>query len=293
MSPAPWFRVAAGLGCLLAASLLLDPPSATADVDQEEVDLTLADEDKEFTNSIGMKFVRIGKGKFMMGTANNNGSEKQHEVELTKDFYLGVYEVTQGQWKAVMGKDSNPSHFSKTGAGKDNVQGFTEKQLDEFPVEMVSWDDTQKLLVKLNALDNRKGSGRTYRLPTEAEWEYACRAGSAKLYTVGDVLTPKDANFSGSNSPHTVKVGSYPANKFGLFDVHGNVFEWCQDCYDANYYANSPKRDPLCLKGATRVERGGGYYNSAGDCRSATRYSLSPKQKFNNLGFRVALVAAR
>jgi formylglycine-generating enzyme required for sulfatase activity len=286
MSPASWF--AAGLGCLLAAALIpLGPPDARADVEAEEVDLTLAQGGKTYVNLVEMKFVRIPKGKFMMGSAKA-GSEKLHEVELTKDFHLGVHEVTQGQWKQVMGKDSNPSHFNK-----NNVQGHTEKQLDEFPVEQVSWHDAQKFIDKLNSLDNRKGAGRKYRLPTEAEWEYACRAGSDKAYHFGDQITAKDANFVGSPTKRTEKVGSYRPNKFGLFDMHGNVFEWCLDCYDENFYKTGPKRDPVCLKGNSRVERGGGYYNDADTCRAACRYNLSPTSKFNNLGFRVALVSER
>jgi formylglycine-generating enzyme required for sulfatase activity len=287
MPPASW--LAAGLGCLLAATLIsLGPPDAKADVQPEEVDLTLGEGGRTFVNRVGMKFVRIPKGKFLMGTPRNAASEKQHEVELTKDFYLGVYEVTQGQYKQVMGV--NPSDFCATGSGAGKVQG---QNTTDFPVEQVNWHDAQKFVEKLNSLDVRKGAGRKYRLPTEAEWEYACRAGSDKTYHFGDQITAKDANFVQSPAKRTEKVGSYKPNKWGLYDMHGNVFEWVLDCYDADFYKTGPKRDPVCLKGATRVERGGGWYNSPDDCRAACRYNISATDKYNNLGFRVALVTER
>ena len=131
---------------------------------------------------------------------------KQHEVTLTKSYYIGKHEVTQEQWEAVMGK--NPS----------------EEKGAKLPVTKVSWDDCQKFIKKLN--DNSKGG---YRLPTEAEWEYACRAGTTTAYSFGDKITPKDANYNYSDIGKPVAVGSYKPNAFGLYDMHGNVSEWCED----------------------------------------------------------------
>jgi formylglycine-generating enzyme required for sulfatase activity len=258
--------------------------------------------DKEVENSIGMKLVRIPKGSFTMGSPadekDRGSDEQQHEVEITKDFWLGVHEVTQKEFKAVMGK--NPSYFCADGEYKDRVKGM---DTDDFPVENVSHEEAVELCRKLSARVAEKNAGRKYRLPTEAEWEYSCRgrAASSTPFHFGDSLSSTQANFNG-NYPYgsagkdvylerTYKVGSYGKNRFGLHDMHGNVAEWCSDWYGADYYGTSPRRDPQGpSEGSFRVVRGGGWYGAAGYCRSAYRSSGAPAGRFTSLGFRVALV---
>ncbi len=255
---------------------------------------------KEITNSIGMKLALIPAGKFLMGSPKDEKErepfEEQHEVSITKPFYLGVYGVTQAEYEKVT--ENNPSYFSPKGDGKDKVKDM---DTSGFPVERVSWDDAQAFCKKLSELPEEKKAGRVYRLPTEAEWEYACRAGTKTPFHYGDSLSSKQANFCGhfpyggaDKGPYlkrTAKVGTYAANAFGLYDMHGNVWEWCQDWYDHDYYKNSPKEDPPGPAQASyRVVRGGGWHNNGRDCRSAGRFSLEPGNRSNNLGFRVAAV---
>src|SRR5262249_58859229 len=245
MSPTTRFRaLACACGVLVALTSLLSWPLSAADVEAEsDVDLTLSEGGSGFTNSVGMKLVRIKAGKFMMGAPNDEKQsvhieKPRHQVEITKDYYLGVHEVTQKQYKAVMG--TTPSDFSKDGKNAPSVKGM---DTDDFPVENVSWLDAQEFLTKLNALAAEKGAGRKSRLPTEAEWEYGCRGGA-------DVKEPfsfekpsasassTQANFNGNNPygngakgpslNRPCKVGSYKANAFGLYDMHGNILEWCQ-----------------------------------------------------------------
>jgi formylglycine-generating enzyme required for sulfatase activity len=261
---------------------------------------------KYITNSIGMKFAYIPPGKFKMGSPKAEKERfdlegPEHEVEITKGFYLGVYEVTQKQYKDVMGR--NPSYFCKDSDGKGKVKGL---DTDDFPVEYVSWHHAKEFIKKLNLLAKEKKAGRVYRLPSEAEWEYACRGGAAKKTTFhfGPSLSSTQANFDG-NHPYggaakgkylerTCKVGSYKANGFGLYDMHGNVWEWCEDVYDEKYYSRGPKRDPVNTKvGTVRSFRGGGWSNDGGFCRSAFRNWYDPLAQYNYLGFRIALVTAR
>jgi formylglycine-generating enzyme required for sulfatase activity len=212
---------------------------------------------KEFMSS----FVQIPAGEFMMGSENGNADEKPvHRVRISHPFEMSKYEVTQAQWEAVMG--SNPSEFK--GA--------------KMPVENVSWYDAQEFIQRLNARDD----GYVYRLPTEAEWEYACRAGNyvGKL----DAMAWYDNNSDNTTHP----VGTKQPNAWGLYDMHGNVFEWCQDWYDSNYYAESPSVDPQGSEsGSFRVKRGGGWMFPAGFARSAARDFYSPVYHFNFLGLRL------
>jgi formylglycine-generating enzyme required for sulfatase activity len=239
----------------------------------------------EIAPGVKMAFRWCPPGTFMMGSpadeAGREGDETQYRVTLSKGFWLAETEVTQGQWKAVMG--NNPSHF--TGG-------------DQLPVEQVSWDDTQEFLRKMGLL-----SGMAVRLPTEAEWEYACRAGTTTVFGHGDRLNGKEGNIDG-NFPYpalsskgpflkkTVEVGSYPANQWGLRDMHGNVWEWCWD-----WYGEYPAVDVIDPKGATtgseRVFRGGSWRNSASSCRSANRAANQTGVGLNFVGFRPALVPAR
>jgi formylglycine-generating enzyme required for sulfatase activity len=249
-----------------------------------------------------MKLVRFPAGKFLMGSldseANRLRSEEQHEVEISRPFLLGAYEVTQAQYQKVMG--NNPSFFSATGAGKDKVAGVDTRN---FPVESVTWDEAVVFCNKLSALPAEKAAGRVYRLPTEAEWEYACR-GRAKEYapySLGRTLTVAQANFGGSGGfiapppvrparalQRTCPVGSYKPSATGLFDMHGNVWEWCQDWYDGTYYTHSPRKDPPGPPtGRSRVARGGAWFNPEQILRSAYRGYATPATRGYGIGFRV------
>jgi formylglycine-generating enzyme required for sulfatase activity len=310
MSPSTWFRAVGLCGVLLVLLGLLSWRLAAADVESDsDVDLTLSEGGTEFTNTVGMKFVRIPAAKFMMGAPNDeqsaaNNEKPRHQVEITKDFYLGVYEVTQKQYKAVIG--SNPSHFSKDGPGKAAVQGM---ETDDFPVDNVSWNDAQAYLKKLNVLAAEKHTGRLYRLPTEAEWEYACRGGTDvkepfSLKKPSASLSSKQANFNG-NAPYggaaqgpylqrTCKVGSYEPNPFGLYDMHGNILEWCEDWYGDTTYSEKDRKDPQGPKqGIYRMLKGGSWNYDAQYCRSAYRNYSSVDYRSTISGFRVACVVRR
>ncbi|GIW80547.1 MAG: hypothetical protein KatS3mg105_2354 [Gemmatales bacterium] len=238
----------------------------------------------EIENSIGMKLRLIPPGRFVMGTTDNTSpDELPHEVVLTRHLYMGVFEVTQAQYEKVM--KTNPSYFSPKGEGSSRVDGFDTRT---FPVERVSWNDANEFCKKLSALVDEKKEGRIYRLPTEAEWEYACRAGTITRYNVGDTLTPKQANYASTGLLRTTTVGSYAANGFALCDMHGNVWEWCADWYGAQYYAESPKEDPKGPEsGNYRVLRGGCWFNKDENCRSADRTWNVPVGRDYYGGFRV------
>ncbi len=210
-------------------------------------------------------FVLIEPGEFMMGSENASSAEKPvHLVRITRPFEMGKYEVTQAQWQAVMG--SNPSHFKRCG---------------DCPVENVSWEDAQEFIQRLNA----QGSRYTYRLPTEAEWEYACRAGSTGDYA-GNLNAM--AWYGENSGDKTHAVGTKRPNAWGLYDMHGNVWEWCQDWYGENYYSQSPSVDSQGPStGSYRVTRGGGWDNGALYCRSADRGWSAPDFRVYALGFRL------
>jgi len=222
-------------------------------------------------NDLGMRFMLIPAGSFMMGSPSSererDSDERQHKVKLTKGFYMQTTEVTQGQWKAVMG--NNPSKFNG----------------DDRPVEKVSWNDVQAFMRKLN---NKEGTEK-YRLLTEAEWEYACRAGSTTRFCFGDSdgQLGKYAWYSGNSSSKTHPVGQKKPNAWGLYDMHGNVWEWCQDWYGD--YPSGHVTDPKGpSSGSYRVGRGGGWGGDAGYCRSARRGRYTPGGGGSNLGFRLA-----
>ena len=226
------------------------------------------------TNNIGMKFNLIPAGEFLMGSPEDDPDKSsketpQHRVRITKPYYLGVYEVTQGEYQKVMGK--NPSEF----------KGLTR------PVEQVSWEDATEFCRKLSQMDTRFN----YRLPTEAEWEYACRAGTTTRYMCGDDLEPDYGWFKSNSSYQTHPVGETRPNAWGLYDMHGNVFEWCQDWYDSGYYGRSPSDDPMgSSTGRDRVLRGGSWGLNARVVRSANRFPIKPDYRSNFFGFRVALI---
>ena len=231
-------------------------------------------------NGVKLEMVLIRAGEFMMGSpdsdSNATGDEKpQHRVRITRPFYLGRYLVTQEQWETVM--DSNPSRF------KDPRN----------PVESVSWDDCQQFLQKLNAQFGVRGG--KFQLPSEAQWEYACRAGSTTRYCFGDdeSALPEYAWYGANSAGTTHPVGGKKPNAWGLYDMHGNAWEWCQDLYSDKYYSDSPTKDPIgAVAGSSRAYRGAHWRQIAGGCRSAARDGLSPELRFGVVGLRVSLVLA-
>jgi formylglycine-generating enzyme required for sulfatase activity len=215
----------------------------------------------------------IRPGKFTMGSSTGSKDEQPpHEVEITKPFYLGQYEVTQGQWKAVM--RNNPSFFKDCG--------------DNCPVESVSWEDVQEFIRKLNQMEG----GSNYRLPTEAEWEYACRAGSQTAYTFGDDpgRLGDYAWYDGNSNRRTRPVGERKPNAWGLYDMHGNVWEWVQDWYSKGYYIDSPRLNPQGpSSGQAKVLRGGSCYSELKLVRSYYRVRYFATYRGNYIGFRLVL----
>jgi uncharacterized protein (TIGR02996 family) len=259
----------------------------------------------EVVNSLGMRFALVPPGPFLMGAPRGEkgrlAHEQRHEVELTRPIWLGVFPVTQGQWREVMG--DNPSAFPD---GKD------------FPVERVSWQGAVAFLEALGGLPAEAERGRRYRLPTEAEWERACRGfGAHRAYHFGDRMSHRHANFVGSGLGRTTRVGSYRPNALGLYDLHGNVWEWCADAFEADYYRHGPREDPCNVAypdTSNRAIRGGAYLGQChaasvvaevacestesggpyyGQCRAASREGWPDDFVFSDLGFRAALVAPR
>jgi len=250
---------------------------------------------KVLTNSIDMKLVLISKGTFMMGSPpDEKGSEedeRRHEVTISRDYHLGMHEVTQAQYKKIMGK--NPSHFQGDAVAERHPEtNRVVKDVDSanHPVEQVSWEDAVEFCQRLSALPEEKKAGRVYRLPSEAEWEYACRAGSQMAYSFGsDEKSLVNFGWYDSNSKGmTHAVGLKKANAWGLYDMHGNVFEWCADWYGE--YPKGSATDPRGPEvGSRRVDRGGCWYFDAVYCRSAGRFRRGPSFRDDFLGFRVAL----
>ncbi len=246
-----------------------------------------------FKNSLGIDFVTVPAGTFWM---SKDGKNAQQEVRIATEFQMAVHPVTQEQWQSVMG--TNPSHFSRGGGGKDSVKNIPDEELKQFPVENVSWNDVQAFLKKLNEKENNSSS--RYRLPTEAEWEYACRGGATSKEDCSfdyyfnqptNDLDSTQANFNGNNpagngakGPYLkrpCKVGSYKTNRLGLYDMHGNVWEWCQDFYDSGGSGS---------RVSGRVLRGGSWNDYGEYCRAANRDWNAPDLLTNELGFRLARV---
>jgi serine/threonine-protein kinase len=248
------------------------------------------------TNSIGMKLVLIPPGEFEMGSPHELIDEElktaskddkwyldrlpsegpRHHVRITRPFYLGMYPVTQEEYQKAMG--ASPSEFSATGKSKDHVAGQETKR---FPVEMVSWQDTDEFCSRLSELSEEKSAGARYRLPSEAQWEYACRAGSTGRWffspasdekKAAENLLPDYAWFSNNSGGRPHAVGGRQASPWGLYDIYGNVWQWCQDWYGKDYYGKSPVDDPAGPTGGSdRVNRGGSWFGPAWHCRSADR----------------------
>jgi serine/threonine protein kinase/formylglycine-generating enzyme required for sulfatase activity len=238
---------------------------------------------KLVTNSIGMKLALIPAGKFMMGSpeteAHRSPAEHLHPVKISQPFYMGICGVTQGQYQRLTGH--NPSFFQR---GNDKVGAI---DTSEFPVDQVSWQDALAFCKQLSDLPAEKAAGLVYRLPTEAEREYACRAGTTTPFAFGQALTAEQANIE-NKLDRTTKVGSYRPNAFGLYDMHGNLNEWCADWSKHSYYVESPTDDPQGPPDSThRAARGGAWNNEAKECRSASRGGGIPQARLNYIGFRV------
>lgn len=276
------------------------------------------------SKSTGMELAVIDDGRFDMGSPRaeryRHPDEVLHPVRITRPFLLGKHEVTQEEYSKVM--KHNPSWACETGDGRQKVAGI---KTTHFPVENVSWFDAIEFCNRLSKLDGYEPyykiadaesemdsiknatvtilGGNGYRLPTEAEWEFGCRAWTTTLFHFGYENSGRDANTrpgppqgygGGPNwTPlgRTSQVGSYKPNHLSLFDMHGNVAEWCSDYYDTNYYRVSPADDPTGPeKGSLRVVRGGSWMVSEGSCRSATRFHMTPGFRKEYVGFRVARV---
>jgi formylglycine-generating enzyme required for sulfatase activity len=240
-----------------------------------------------------LEMLPVAAGSFTMGSPSSEpdrgSDEAQHRVRITRPYWLGKYEVTQAQWQAVMGR------------APSRVKGALR------PVENVSWDDAVEFCAKLTNQERAAGrlpAGYRYTLPTEAEWEYACRAGTTTPFSTGNNLTTYQANYDGNypytwhakgkNRKATTNVGSFPANAWGFYDMHGNVEEWCRDWYKTSPaggddpYETSPAGGDD-LYGSGRVSRGGSWFDGARYCRSAGRGCVGLGGRSSNLGFRLAL----
>jgi formylglycine-generating enzyme required for sulfatase activity len=291
--------------------------------------------EQTITNSIGMKLTLIPAGEFTMGSSpeeikswndwfqqadlksvNITDEGPEHRVRITRPFYMGTYHVTWGQFRKFVATSGYQTEAEKDGKGGSGYDGekFEQKpefnwrntgfeQGDEHPVVNVSWNDAVAFCEWLSAKE-----GKTYRLPTEAEWEYACRAGTTTRYYNGDdeeklveVGNVADATLKAKfpNAKNTINasdgyaftspVGKFKPNAFGLYDMHGNAYQWCADWYNRDYYAASPNDDPKGPDtGSSRVSRGGGWFSFAAGCRSARRIWVSPVLRSIYLGFRVA-----
>ena len=223
-----------------------------------------------------MKLVEAGT--FQMGSTTGRSDEKPvHSVTITKDYYMGETEVTQALWKAV-------TSYSPT---TDATSTWTDLRGlgDNYPAYYSSYEDVQSFITKLNSL-----TGEKFRMPTEAEWEYAARGGKkSKGYTYSGSNTAGDVAWYYDNSSKTHIVKTKAANELGIYDMSGNVWEWCSDWYDASYYSSSPQNDPTGpTTGSYRVFRGGGWSGNAAYCRCAHRVD-SPSYRFGTVGFRLAL----
>jgi formylglycine-generating enzyme required for sulfatase activity len=250
------------------------------DAQEEAVQVEAKDESaaplgEKFTiPDLDLTMIWVEPGSFMMGSPETEEwrarNETQHQVTLTNGFYLGKYELTQAQWEKVMGSD--PSRFKGT----------------DRPVENVSWNDVVAFCKKLTEMEKKAGrvpKGMAYQLPTEAQWEYACWAGTTTKYSWGDSINSSNANYD-DNVEETTPVGKYPANPWGFHDMHGNVWEWCADRY-GTYPTGLVTDPPGVASGLTRATRGGSLSNVGSRLRSAKRRTDAPRSRIDGLGFRV------
>jgi formylglycine-generating enzyme required for sulfatase activity len=266
-----------------------------------------SDETITITNSIDMEFALIPAGTFTMGSpdgeAERDDKEKQHQVTITKSFYIGVHEVTQAEYGEVM-------------SGLEDFRDRSAFAAPENPVENVEWQLAKLFCERLTSRPEEESAGRKYRLPTEVEWEHACRAGTSTAFHFGNSLSSTQANFNGQFPAgdakkdgylrKTTKGGSYEPNAFGLHDMHGNVAEWCADWYDPDYYFDSSSEDPqgppsgVVPTNFTNAEqnffvvvRGGCWVDDGRACRSAYRFRAMPNTQYRLIGFRVVCDATK
>ncbi len=259
-------------------SLDLDSATSTIHWAQSDAELMIA----SFAPPVQFHMVAIQPGTFSMGsTAVGGTAAPVHAVTITRPFWVGSYEVTQAEYQSVLG--SNPSYH----------QGASYPNASQRPVERVTWDDAMAYCSALTATEAAAGrlpAGYQYRLPTEAEWECVCRAGTSTDWNTGASLACGQARFSGCGPGQTTVVGSYPANPWGLFDTHGNVWEWCLDSWDGSAnYPSTVVSDPYVSSGSNRVFRGGSWGFPADSCRSAHRDYGNPGGRSYFVGFRVVL----
>lgn len=268
------------------------------------------------TNSIGMPLALIPPGEFILGSPESEIAEflerarernldsehtvfiadagPQHRVRITQPFYLGVHEVTQAQFRAVVGK--NPSQFRQHRSQAAKVAGV---DADELPVEHLTWNEAVEFCLLLSHRPDEQAAGRVYRLPTNAEWEFACRAGIETTYWHGSDESALDdyAWWLGNSDGRPHAVGQKPPNPFGLYDITGNVWEFCSDWYDPDYYDRCAEADVTCdpqgtdRGGVDRILRGGSWRHDAAYCRSASRLDLRPDYRNISVGFRVVCSA--
>jgi uncharacterized protein (TIGR02996 family) len=258
-------------------------------------------------NSVGMELALIPPGSFLMGSPESEEDRYADEgplrtVTISRPFYLGVYSVIQTEYERVMG--SNPSSFRPGGSRAQAVEGL---DTSRFPVEGLSWPDAAAFCERLSALPEERRAGRIYRLPSEAEWEYACRAGTSTPFHFGRSISHGQANFDTVHPyppedadsvdfplSRPAPVGSYLPNAFGVFDMHGNMQDWCADWYASDYYQNAPAVDPPGpAEGERRILRGGGWDDWGEFCRAAFRYDHPPDGAQEDFGVRVAMTLAR
>jgi uncharacterized protein (TIGR02996 family) len=295
----------------LTRRLRATAPAESDDLRKRVVELLAADVRPvvvERHSWLGMRFALVPPGRFLMGSPpeeeGRDEHEQLHEVTITRPYWLGVFAVTQGQYADVMG--NNPSHFRRDGPGKGRVR---RRNTDDFPVEDLSWEDAARFASTIDSLARRSADrqpppGYVYRLPTEAEWEFACRGGGIArepfcLKVPSPTLHSSEANVDGThdlvadkgpNLRRTCKVGSYEPNPLGLYDMHGNVWEWCNDWFDADYFLTGPAQDPPGpATGNGRVYRGGSWMHFGHFCRAAFRSGYGPSGHVSRLGFRLAL----
>jgi formylglycine-generating enzyme len=316
---AEWYKraqpEAKGLAAKMIEARLQEIEKPAKSASNGEAKLAAGALEKRFTNTIGMKLNLIHAGTFVMGSPDSEAGrsiETQHRVKISKPFYMGVYDVTRGEFAKFVAETKYQTDAEKNGKGSIGYDAdgkfsfkleyiwrspglFGNQQTDNHPVVSVSWADANAFCDWLS-----KKEGKKYRLPTEAEWEYACRAGTKTPYYFGTSLNGDKANCNGTQpfgtamkGPYvkcTTPVGSYKPNAFGLYDLHGNVGQWCADWFEPDYYLNSPPNDPQGPNaGVARVVRGGGWSNSAMNCRSAFRSNLTPIFALTTVGFRVVL----
>jgi formylglycine-generating enzyme required for sulfatase activity len=240
----------------------------------------------------GIRLCWCPAGRFLMGSPpdepERRPDEGQVEVTLTRGFWMAKYEVTQGQWKRALGKLPGP-------LTAELPEG------DDFPVGNVNFAEAEAFCRRLTELGRRSGDlppGWEFRLPTEAQWEYACRAGTTTATAFGDRLSSKQANFKGDpyngaepgpSLGRAAKVGSYPPNAWGLHDMHGNIYEWCRDWYHAKL-PSGVDPDLSTATAKSRVRRGGCWTDHGWPCRSAFRLRFEPERRYDHIGFRVAAV---